>query len=165
MKIGDKLRDLRAKKNMSQQDLAKAIGVSDQAVSAWENNKKTPRMGAIEKLARFFEVPKTYLIDDDVRIFEGYNLGTDLMAGGLGVGVASAFPGAGPVNTAVLGLLEASGSLLDTVSEHGDDKTKDAMPIMVRDKQTKELVSCFRSMSETDRDTLLTLARSLAKKE
>jgi len=163
MKIGDKLRDLRAKKNMSQQDLAKVIGVSDQAVSAWENNKKTPRMGAIEKLARFYGVPKTYLIDDDVKMFEGYNLDTGLMAGGLGV--SAAFPGAGPVNTAVLGLLEASGSLLDTVSEHGDDKTKDAMPIMVRDKQTKELVSCFRSMSEPDRATLLTLARSLAKKE
>lgn len=36
--IGNKIRDLRKKRQITQEQLAESIGVSFQAVSKWENN-------------------------------------------------------------------------------------------------------------------------------
>jgi transcriptional regulator with XRE-family HTH domain len=49
---------------MSQQDFGKIAGVSDKAVSAWENGTRTPRMGAIEKIANHFGINKSEIIED-----------------------------------------------------------------------------------------------------
>lgn len=63
MAIGDNIKNLRLQHNLSQQELAKVIGVSDKAVSTWEQNKVTPRMGAIQKIADFFAVKKSDIIE------------------------------------------------------------------------------------------------------
>ena len=64
MDIGNKIRILRLQNNLTQQELSKIIGVSDKAISTWENGTKTPRMGAIEKLSSYFGVSKSFLIED-----------------------------------------------------------------------------------------------------
>ena len=64
MKTGEKIRELRESKGLMQAELATILGVSDKAVSAWENETRVPRMGAIEKLAAYFNVPKGYFFDD-----------------------------------------------------------------------------------------------------
>ena len=66
MKTGEKIRELRESKGLMQAELATILGVSDKAVSAWENGTRVPRMGPIEKLAAYFNVPKGYFFDDDV---------------------------------------------------------------------------------------------------
>lgn len=66
MDIGQKIRALRQDRKLTQQELAKLVGVTDKAVSTWENGTKTPRMGVIEKLADYFGVSKAYLVDDNV---------------------------------------------------------------------------------------------------
>lgn len=63
MSIGDNIRRLRLEKDILQQDIAKAIGVSDKAISAWENGTRIPRMGAIQKMADFFGVKKSDIIE------------------------------------------------------------------------------------------------------
>jgi transcriptional regulator with XRE-family HTH domain len=50
---------------MSQLELAKALGVSDKAISAWEKDTRIPRMGAIQKIADFFNIQKSYLIEEE----------------------------------------------------------------------------------------------------
>ena len=64
--IGGKIRQLREMHDLTQRELATVIGISDKAVSAWENGKKTPRMPVIKKLADYFGVTTGELVDDTV---------------------------------------------------------------------------------------------------
>lgn len=56
---------LRNRFKMTQEDLALALGYSKQTISNWETGLKTPRMGAIQKLADYFNVSKSFLIDGE----------------------------------------------------------------------------------------------------
>lgn len=45
MSIGERIRSLREAQGLTQQQLGEIAGVSDKAVSTWENNANIPRMG------------------------------------------------------------------------------------------------------------------------
>lgn len=64
MSIGANIKRLREAKNITQRELGEAVGVSDKAVSTWELEVKEPRMGTIQKLADFFGVSKSDIIED-----------------------------------------------------------------------------------------------------
>lgn len=64
MSIGTNIKRLRTDANLSQAELGKIAGVTDKAVSTWEADIKTPRMGAVEKMASYFGVPKSAILDD-----------------------------------------------------------------------------------------------------
>ena len=64
MSIGDNIKRLRLAENLSQAELGKIAGVTDKAVSTWESGLKVPRMGAVEKMAAHFGVPKSVILDD-----------------------------------------------------------------------------------------------------
>ena len=64
MSIGSNIRRLRLLNNLTQQELAQKLGVSDKAVSTWENDKKIPRMGAIDKMSTLFGVLKSDIVED-----------------------------------------------------------------------------------------------------
>ena len=64
MSIADNIKRLRTSENLSQAELGKIAGVTDKAVSTWEAGLKTPRMGAIERMASHFGVPKSAILDD-----------------------------------------------------------------------------------------------------
>ncbi|WP_353853089.1 XRE family transcriptional regulator [Dehalobacter restrictus] len=64
MGIGDNIKILREKQGLTQQNIADIAGVTNKAVSAWENGLKEPRMGAIEKIAAYFGIKKSSLIED-----------------------------------------------------------------------------------------------------
>lgn len=66
--IGEQIALLRRKRAYTQMDLADIIGVSKQTISNWENDVKTPRMGAIQKLSDHFKVPKSFIVDGSVDI-------------------------------------------------------------------------------------------------
>lgn len=61
--IGQRIKYLREKHHLTQTELASIIGVSTQAVSSWEKDIKSPRMVPIEKMAKFFNIRKTDIID------------------------------------------------------------------------------------------------------
>lgn len=63
--IAHNLEKLRRLNNKSMSELAEAIGVSQSTISDWENGKKMPRSGSIQKLADYFGVPKTELLMDN----------------------------------------------------------------------------------------------------
>lgn len=66
--IGNNIKKLRETYKLTQADLGKIAGVSDKAVWTWENGTAEPRMGAIQKIADYFGIPKATLIDDSETI-------------------------------------------------------------------------------------------------
>ena len=59
MSIAENIKKIRLEHELSQADLGKIAGVSDKAVSTWELGIKIPRMGAVEKMANYFGIPKS----------------------------------------------------------------------------------------------------------
>ena len=64
MSIAENIKRIRLEHELSQADLGKIAGVSDKAVSTWELGIKIPRMGAVEKMANYFGIPKSAILDD-----------------------------------------------------------------------------------------------------
>ncbi len=56
MSIGEKIYELRKKKNMSQEDLANVLNVSRQTISKWETGDSNPDFDKIVPLCNFFEI-------------------------------------------------------------------------------------------------------------
>ena len=50
------LKELRARKNMTQAEVAENIGVSTQTYNAWEKDISNVAIGKVKALAEFFEV-------------------------------------------------------------------------------------------------------------
>ena len=65
MAIGDNIKKLREIHDLSQKDLALIAGVTDKAVSTWENGVKEPRMGTIQKIADHFGLQKSNIIEEN----------------------------------------------------------------------------------------------------
>lgn len=64
MIIGDRLRELREGKNLSQGDIEKRTGLLRCYISRVENGHTVPAIETLEKLARAFEVPLYQLFYD-----------------------------------------------------------------------------------------------------
>lgn len=62
MNIGNKIKELRVKNKITQEELAKALQVSTQAVSKWENGG-SPDLELIPTIANYFHVSTDYLFD------------------------------------------------------------------------------------------------------
>ncbi len=63
IRLGEKIRELRRQKNVSQEVLAQAMGVTFQAVSKWETGAAMPDVCMIPALASFFDVSTDELFD------------------------------------------------------------------------------------------------------
>lgn len=58
------LRRLLEESGKTQKELAEAIRESQQVVNTWATGRSIPRMGRVQKLADFFRVKKSALVDD-----------------------------------------------------------------------------------------------------
>ena len=67
MTLNENIRRLRSDRNLSQVDLAKALGVTKQSVSNWENNNIQPSIDMLIRLSRFFAVSTDTLLGLDSR--------------------------------------------------------------------------------------------------
>ena len=54
MDLGERLYQLRKARNLSQGEVADALGVSRQSVSKWENNTSVPELDKLVKLGELF---------------------------------------------------------------------------------------------------------------
>ena len=61
-KFGDRLRGLRIAKGLSQDELARVMGVTRSAVSQYERGLREPQLEMMEFLADFFNVDYNYLL-------------------------------------------------------------------------------------------------------
>ncbi len=64
MSIAENIRRLRESHGMTQREFGAIAGVSDKAVSTWEVGSKEPRLGAVTKLAAYFGISKSAILDD-----------------------------------------------------------------------------------------------------
>ena len=55
-----KLLDVCKENDIQQQDIAKALGVSKQTLTAWKTGDRSPRMPMIKQMAEYFHVPIGY---------------------------------------------------------------------------------------------------------
>ena len=58
----NRIKELRIAKKIKQVDFCKQIGVTQGALSGWENEKYEPDIKAIHKMAEIFEVTIDYLL-------------------------------------------------------------------------------------------------------
>lgn len=63
--IGQKIKTGRLSRNMTQADLAKALGVSPSAIGMWEQDRREPDFDTLEALADVFNVPMSYFVTED----------------------------------------------------------------------------------------------------
>lgn len=63
MTLGEKLKELRIKENLSQEDLATKLNVSRQAVSKWEQNLSLPDTNNLILIAKIFHVTLDELVN------------------------------------------------------------------------------------------------------
>lgn len=61
--LGQKIRELRYKNNVTQEQLAEVLSVSYQAVSKWENGKSTPDVELLVDIAKFFDITMDELFE------------------------------------------------------------------------------------------------------
>lgn len=62
MNIGNRIKELRVKNKVTQEELANALQVSTQAVSKWENGG-SPDLELVPSIATYFNVTTDYLFD------------------------------------------------------------------------------------------------------
>ena len=63
----NRLKELRIKKNIKQQDLAKALNVTKQSISNWENGKRLPNIEILILLADFYNCSLDYLVGRELK--------------------------------------------------------------------------------------------------
>lgn len=60
--FAERLKELRLENNLTLKELASLIGVSDIAISRWENRLRIPNIESLIAIAKFFKVSTDYLL-------------------------------------------------------------------------------------------------------
>lgn len=63
--LGTKLKELRAQKGITQESMAKSLGVSAQAISKWEQNITSPDISLLVPIVDFFGVSLDFLLRNE----------------------------------------------------------------------------------------------------
>jgi len=70
--FAENFKQYREKSDKTTSELAEALGVAQSTISDWENAKKMPRAGALEKISEYFKINKSdLLLDKNENIAEG----------------------------------------------------------------------------------------------
>lgn len=70
--FSNRLSSLMSERNINQREIAQVVGVSESTVGKWLLLKAIPRMGVIQKLADYFNVGKSYFLEDVSDQTQGY---------------------------------------------------------------------------------------------
>ena len=65
MMLGQKLKEIRKRFGLSQENLAEIMNVSRQAITKWETNEGLPDVSNLQELSKVFNLTIDYLLDDD----------------------------------------------------------------------------------------------------
>lgn len=65
MSFGEKLRNVRKQRNVTQEELADALGVSRQAISKWESDSGYPETEKLMAISKTLNISIDYLLNDD----------------------------------------------------------------------------------------------------
>lgn len=61
-KFSERLKELREEKNLTQDELGKALSINTITISRWERGVRTPNIDSLEILAKFFNVTAGQLL-------------------------------------------------------------------------------------------------------
>ena len=61
--LGDKLKELRESKKITQQDMANVLGIARGTYAHYEINRREPDNDTLKKIANYFNVSTDYLLD------------------------------------------------------------------------------------------------------
>lgn len=67
MGIGNKIMELRKKKNLSQEELAEKVGVTRQTISKWELGETSPDIKQSKELSKIFNISLDELVGNDIK--------------------------------------------------------------------------------------------------
>lgn len=65
MGVAENIKRLRTERDLTQEEFGKIADVSAMAVSQWENGRAVPRMGAVQRIADYFGIKASNIIDDE----------------------------------------------------------------------------------------------------
>lgn len=76
--IGERIKDLRTKNQLTQKELSKITGISEISIRKYESGDRTPKIDAIEKLSTAFNVQIDYIIGrSDFKKFDSSIINSD----------------------------------------------------------------------------------------
>ena len=67
MDIGNRLKTLRIKKKLTQQQLADLLGLTKSVISAYENGLRYPAYDVLIKISRIFKVSTDFLLGVEIK--------------------------------------------------------------------------------------------------
>ncbi|WP_229105286.1 helix-turn-helix domain-containing protein [Longibaculum muris] len=79
IKIGEKLRDARNQKGLTQEEVADEIHVSRQTISNWENNRSYPDIISVILLSDLYQMSLDVLLKGDKDMIEHLNESTNIV--------------------------------------------------------------------------------------
>ena len=79
MEIGRKLKELRMRSNMTQEQVAEALFVSRQTISNWENEKSYPDIISIIRLSDLYSISLDDLLKGDQKMMEHLSESTNIV--------------------------------------------------------------------------------------
>ena len=79
MKIGDKLKNARLNKSMTQEEVAEKLFVSRQSISNWENNKTYPDIGNVIALSDLYQISLDELLKGSDNFMKHLEESTDIV--------------------------------------------------------------------------------------
>lgn len=77
MRINDGLKRIIEDLNIDQKELAKIAGVTEGAVSQWLSGTTTPKLGRLQKIALYYNIPLSSLVGEEYPTTLSYNGSTD----------------------------------------------------------------------------------------
>ncbi|HTK03706.1 MAG TPA: helix-turn-helix transcriptional regulator [Alphaproteobacteria bacterium] len=66
--LGEKIKKARITKEITQEDLAKAIGVSDKSISAYESGRVSPPIVILRKISAETSQPLNYFLEEKAEL-------------------------------------------------------------------------------------------------
>lgn len=70
MTLSFRLKELRFKKNLTQAEVARKLGVTQQSYARWENGRVTPSLEKLTIISNFYEVSTDFLLSNPNNDFE-----------------------------------------------------------------------------------------------
>ena len=80
MTIGERIKELRKEKGLTQKDLAERVGFSYVNISQLENSRKNPKLETIRKIAAALDVSMNELLDENWSMFTPQDYAEDMQA-------------------------------------------------------------------------------------
>lgn len=69
-KIGEKIKEIRKSKNLSQDRFGRKLGLTGKTISAYETGRATPSLKVLQNIANTFDTPIFYIKDSKIEAIQ-----------------------------------------------------------------------------------------------